>query len=61
LEKNTIIQKSDENDFITYIKVEVSPPFLGWIFQFGNKVKIISLDRVKDGVIDYCKKVMENY
>ena len=24
------------------VHVQVSPPFFGWVFQFGNKMKIIS-------------------
>ncbi len=59
--KNIIIQKSDENNFIAYIKVEISPPFYGWIFQFGNKAKIISPDSVKDNFVLYCKEVVGNY
>jgi len=59
--EKTIIRKSDENNFIAYVKVEVSPPFFGWIFQFGNKVKIISPDNIRDKFIDYCREVIENY
>lgn len=30
------------------VKVQISPTFWGWLFQFGNKMKVISPESVKD-------------
>ena len=59
--KDTVTYKSDENSFIAILKVEVSPPFLGWIFQFGNKVKIVSPENVTEEFVDYINSVKGCY
>lgn len=51
----------DENNFIAILKVEVSPTFWGWIFQFGNKVKIISPEKVRKEFVDFVDQVKETY
>jgi len=33
---------SGENKIIATVKVMISPTFWGWLFQFGNQMKIIS-------------------
>ena len=40
--KEFTIFKKHENSFIVHINVFVSPILLGWIFSFGDKVKILS-------------------
>jgi len=37
----------DENHFITIAEVAPSPTFLGWVFQFEGRMKIISTDHVR--------------
>ena len=59
--KDTVTYKADENSFIAILKVEVSPPFLGWIFQFGNKVKIVSPENVKEMFIKHLGEVIKGY
>ena len=39
--KDVYIEKADENSFIMKAEVVVSPTFLSWVFQFGDKVKIL--------------------
>lgn len=41
------ITKKTMNYFIVSVDVVVSPPFFAWLFQFGNKVKILSPGKVK--------------
>lgn len=43
------------------LSVELSPPFWGWIFQFGNKVRIISPENVRDEFTDYIGEVFKIY
>ncbi len=59
--KDTVTYKADENSFIAILKVEVSPPFLGWIFQFGNKVKIVSPENVTELFIKHLDEVVKGY
>ena len=44
--KDIIIEKVDQNSFSVRIKVAVSSTFFAWVFQFGDKVKILSPERV---------------
>jgi predicted DNA-binding transcriptional regulator YafY len=52
--KDTIIKPKNDNWFEVSVDVIVSPVFLGWIFQFGGKAKIIS----PDNLVDAMKKLM---
>lgn len=36
--------------FRVVVHVQISPPFLAWLFQFGNQVRIISPVRVQDSL-----------
>ncbi|MPM60187.1 hypothetical protein SDC9_107035 [bioreactor metagenome] len=59
--EKTIIHKYDQDNFMAIVRVQISPPFLGWIFQFGNKVKILSPDNVKNKLVEYCREVEGSY
>ena len=59
--KNTKIHKADENNFVAYLTVEISPPFFGWIFQFGGKVRIVSPENVKSRFVEYMDEVKKSY
>lgn len=59
--KDTITYKVDEKSFIAILSVELSPPLWGWIFQFGNKVKIVSPEKVRAEFVEYLGKVVDNY
>lgn len=39
--KDVMIRKADENNFIINVAALISPTLLGWIFEFGSKVKIL--------------------
>ena len=43
------------------LKVELSPPFWRWIFQFGDKVKIVSPENVVDMFVKHLDEVATNY
>lgn len=40
------IVRTDEHTCELKIKVQVSPTFFGWVFQFGNKMEILAPNRV---------------
>lgn len=45
--KNIPVNIVDENYFETVVEVEPSPPFYGWIFQFGGDILIVSPHAIK--------------
>lgn len=52
--KGVFISKADEESFFVTTKVNLSPQFYGWLFGFGESVKIISPQEVAD---EYAKKL----
>ena len=41
----------DEETLSLYAPVRVSPPFFGWVFQFGGRVKILEPDDVREQML----------
>lgn len=40
--EDTKMMKHNEDTCITTVKIQVSPVFFGWLFQFAGKMKILS-------------------
>lgn len=40
------MKKLGGSQYVATVKVQISPTFFGWVFQFGNKMKILSPDSV---------------
>ncbi len=59
--KDITIEKVDENSFSVRVKVAVSSTFLAWIFQFGNKVKILSPESVVKRYKENLQEIMNSY
>lgn len=55
------IIKKDENHFICYVKVAVSPYFLSWIMSFGKQARILSPDYVVDEIHRLAEDVTKIY
>ncbi len=55
------ITTHDEQSFRIKVEVARSPTFLGWLFMFGNKVKIIAPDSLITQMRDAIKQVSELY
>jgi len=55
------ILKADAESFVARIKVILSPHFYSWLVSFGNKVKIISPDYVKDEMCELLNNVIKQY
>ena len=41
----------DEETLSLYAPVRVSPPFFGWVFQFGGRVNILAPDDVREQML----------
>ena len=48
--EDTKMSPYNEDTFISNVKVQVSPVFFGWLFQFGEKMKLLSPESV---VLEY--------
>lgn len=59
--QDVIMHKLDEDFFEAFVKVAVSPLFLTWVMNFGERVKIISPQHVIDQYIEIAKKAIEAY
>lgn len=46
--EETAMHRISEHTITATVKVQVSPTFYGWLFQFGKKMKIVSPDSLKD-------------
>ena len=51
----------DEAHFLVNVPVELSPPFYAWIASFGRQVKILSPEKVVNGMRDFLQKSMDMY
>lgn len=59
--KDISIEKADENNFVIRIKVAISYAFFAWVFQFGNKVKILSPENVVERYAENLKQIVSQY
>lgn len=50
------MMSAGDESYVATVKVQLSPTFWGWLFQFGNKMKVISPDTV---IEEYKKKIEE--
>lgn len=51
--ESTKMMGTSENKCIAHVKVQISPVFWGWLFQFGTQMKLLSPDRL---IEEYRKK-----
>lgn len=54
-ESTKMIESADDR-YVATVKVQLSPTFWGWLFQFGNQMKVISPDTV---IEEYKKRAAE--
>jgi predicted DNA-binding transcriptional regulator YafY len=59
--KDIQIGKVDEDNFYIWIKVAVSSTFFAWITQFGNKVKILSPESLKEQYKTHLSEILDLY
>lgn len=59
--KDIIIIKKDDDDFSIKVELEISDTFLGWIFMFGDRVKIISPKILKYRMKKLAEEVLKLY
>ncbi|MDO5459941.1 MAG: WYL domain-containing protein, partial [Eubacteriales bacterium] len=56
--EDTKMMTSGESKCLASVKVQISPTFWGWLFQFGNQMKILSPQPVAN---EYRKQIASIY
>ena len=59
--KEVFLKKVDEDSFIMRSKVVVSPTFFSWVFQFGDKVKILCPEKVAANYSQHLTETLNLY
>lgn len=59
--KNVFLSKADEDSFFVTTKVNLSPQFYGWLFGFGDSVKVVSPQKVADEYTKRLEAVLDLY
>ena len=54
--KDILIEKLNETSFVVRVHIAISPTFLGWLFQFGDRVEILS----PKNLVEQMKQQLEN-
>ena len=59
--ERVICHKNSDNSFYINAEVQISPTFWGWLFQFGNKAKIISPQNVVEMAKEKLNEITDTY
>lgn len=59
--KDVSVIKADNKSFIINVSVLVSPIFLGWLFGFGDKVKILSPESLVEEFVRHGRESLSQY
>ena len=57
----TVLRKSTDSRFAVNVDVQISPTFWGWLFTFGDKMKITSPDWVVNSAKEYLDSITKLY
>ncbi|MBP5289184.1 MAG: WYL domain-containing protein, partial [Clostridia bacterium] len=55
---SNLVTRKAEGGFETTLQVMVSPPFLSWLMTFGDRVRIIAPDRVREELTSLAREVL---
>ena len=59
--KDIVINRQDDDHFIITVDVVATNTFLGWLFMFGEKVKILSPEHLINDMKTIAKRVADLY
>lgn len=59
--KDIVINRQDDDHFIITVDVVATNTFLGWLFMFGDKVKILEPEKLKKSMYENASRVMALY
>lgn len=58
--ENTKMIRTHEHGCVATIKVQISPTFWGWLFQFGKRMRILSPANLIDEYTAIVNELVEN-
>lgn len=53
--------RADGDHVVVTAKVDISPTFYGWVFQFGTRAQILAPDAVRQDFVRYLRQAMAQY
>lgn len=59
--KEVKIQKMNQNTFLIEVDVAATNTFFSWIFMFGDKVKIIEPNEIRERFTTCVKEILTSY
>jgi len=59
--EGTPVIRVGKNRLVAGVSVQVSPTFMGWIFQFGKKMKILSPEGLEEEYKERAKEILKIY
>lgn len=59
--KNATYNRSSDKSFTVSVIIEVSKPFYGWLCGFGDKVRIVAPQNVRDEFVSYVENIRNIY
>ena len=58
--ENTRMMRTHEHRCVATVKVQISPTFWGWLFQFGKQMRILSPNQLIEEYATIVKELLEN-
>ena len=58
--KKVRLTRFDDEHFSVKVSLSISPTFFSWLFQFGDKVKIVSPQEIKEDLKAHTTRFLEN-
>ena len=55
-----VLQNGEDDTALVVTEVEISPPFIGWLLQFGNMIKVEAPQELKEEMRDCLRAAAEN-
>ena len=59
--KNVVMVPSDDGTFTMTARINIGPPFYGWIFQFGKRVEILAPSDVRAEYVRQLTELRDTY
>ena len=59
--RDVMLIREDDGHFSVSVEAVVSPQFYAWVYGFGTEAEILSPSKVREGMAEMARAVLENY
>ncbi len=59
--QEVLISEVTADSFLVHLTLSIAPPFLSWLFQFGNQIQVISPASLKETLKKTAQEVLQLY